>query len=175
MILLSIYHADNDRDCWPSLLTARLKFVARTTGNFGPWRRVSGGTTCKQQTIGVCRGMHIYICCFSNASDSSVVYSQLNLHLLNFIYFYNHRHSNTMAICKGVYRISRWPGTQEIPDILSITDEGDVTIAPPNVQPSKNQEVTRCFQTSLYILFLTKFSVVRRDPRERQRRNPAPP
>ena len=64
-----------DNDCWPSFW--QFFFVAR---NFGPWR----GTTCKQQTIGVCRGMHVYM--VARFSNDSSVSSQLSLHLLYFIY-----------------------------------------------------------------------------------------
>ena len=58
----------------------QLVFVARS---FGP--RIA--TTCKQQTIGVCRGMHIYM--VARFSSDSSVYSQLpvGLHLLHFICF----------------------------------------------------------------------------------------
>ena len=43
-----------DNDCWPSFWQLFFVQVAR---NFGPWRR----TTCKQQTIGVCLDMHVYM------------------------------------------------------------------------------------------------------------------
>ena len=83
--------------------------------------------------------------------------------------FYN-RHSNTMSLPKGIYRIHRW-GAHEHPQYLTIID-GLVSVAGPDVPNLKDQEVTRRFWRA-YIPFLTNFSVVRRAPRERKRRHPA--
>ena len=58
---------------------------------------------------------------------------------------------------KGVYRISRW-GSHERPEILTALNDGNVTIAPPGVHPSKEQEVTHRFLTSLYFVSYQRFS-----------------
>ena len=73
-------------------------------------------------------------------SNDSSVYSQLSLHLFHFIY---NRHSNTMSLAKGIYRIRMW-GAHEHPRYLSIID-GMVSIAGPDVPNIKDQEVTRRF------------------------------
>ena len=52
------------------------------------------------------------------------------------------------VFAKGVYRISRW-GSHERPEILTALKDGDVTVAPPGVHPSKDQEVTRRFLRNL--------------------------
>ena len=61
-----------------------------------------------------------------------------------------------MALPIGVYRIYKW-GSQERPEVLSIID-GNITVAPPSANPSKNQEVTRRFLTSLYSVSYQLFS-----------------
>ena len=61
-----------------------------------------------------------------------------------------------MSLAKGIYRIRMW-GAHEHPQYLSII-EGMVSIAGPDVPNVKDQEVTRRFLTSLYLVSYQFFS-----------------
>lgn len=48
---------------------------------------------------------------------------------------------SNMSLPNGVYRISKW-GVSQQPQVLTLTDDGNVTILPPGAAPERAQKVT---------------------------------
>lgn len=64
-----------------------------------------------------------------------------------------------MTLPNGVYRISKW-GASEQPQVLTLTEDGSVTILPPGAAPEKDQKVI--FRENL-LHYLSIISVAHRE------------